>query len=260
MRLEGREPTCIKTKTRPPQPRANNTPILASADNTVGISHVIRDLGAIDYTYGQFWKNGSTVTEGNDAGVSFLEINATEHGGGGVVLNGADIVPKGQTHLAIRARLLPGNEATQLNANLMGPGKSVSFDLTKLTTDAWTTLLVVLPGDAGIYKKVDQIQLQGANFSPSAKPLKIRIDRIGTTTPDAKSDAAPSSPGDPTAVAPVKGKPNTPAWGFYPQYPKAWMQTFQGQLARTKKGAAEKNVDVVFIGDSITQGWGGAGV
>jgi lysophospholipase L1-like esterase len=51
------------------------------------------------------------------------------------------------------------------------------------------------------------------------------------------------------------GKPWEPAWGFWPQYPQAWMQTHQGFVARTKQGG----IDVVFFGDSITQGWGGAG-
>jgi lysophospholipase L1-like esterase len=34
-----------------------------------------------------------------------------------------------------------------------------------------------------------------------------------------------------------------------------WKKLHEGHLARTKKGG----VDVVFLGDSITQGWGGAG-
>jgi lysophospholipase L1-like esterase len=35
----------------------------------------------------------------------------------------------------------------------------------------------------------------------------------------------------------------------------AWKQLHEGHVARTKKGG----VDVVFLGDSITQGWSGAG-
>lgn len=51
------------------------------------------------------------------------------------------------------------------------------------------------------------------------------------------------------------GKPWEPAWGYWPQYPQAWMQTHQGFVARTRQGG----IDVVFFGDSITQGWGGEG-
>lgn len=52
-----------------------------------------------------------------------------------------------------------------------------------------------------------------------------------------------------------KDKPWVPGWGFYPQFPTAWQAYFKSQLERTKQG----NVNVVFLGDSITQGWGGEG-
>ena len=58
-----------------------------------------------------------------------------------------------------------------------------------------------------------------------------------------------------TKTAPPKDKPWTPGWGFYPQFPGAWMSMHKGFLERTKKGG----IDIVFYGDSITQGWGGAG-
>ena len=52
------------------------------------------------------------------------------------------------------------------------------------------------------------------------------------------------------------------AWEAAPrtkEYPwmsvATWKQLHEGHLARTKKGG----VEVVFLGDSITQGWGGAG-
>ncbi len=51
------------------------------------------------------------------------------------------------------------------------------------------------------------------------------------------------------------GKPWESAWGFWPQYPNAWQQTHQGFVTRTAQGG----IDVVFFGDSITQGWGGEG-
>lgn len=58
-----------------------------------------------------------------------------------------------------------------------------------------------------------------------------------------------------TKGPPPKGKPWEPGWGFYPQFPTAWQSMFKSQLADPKRGAAK----VVFIGDSITQGWGGEG-
>ena len=57
------------------------------------------------------------------------------------------------------------------------------------------------------------------------------------------------------AGPPAKASPATPGWGYWPKAPEAWLQTFNGELGRTKKG----DVGVVFLGDSLTQGWGGSG-
>ena len=54
---------------------------------------------------------------------------------------------------------------------------------------------------------------------------------------------------------PGKDKPAVPGWGFYPQFPSAWLNFHRGFLDRTKQG----DVSVVFLGDSITQGWTGGG-
>jgi lysophospholipase L1-like esterase len=79
---------------------------------------------------------------------------------------------------------------------------------------------------------------------------------------DVREAGSPVDPGKPQSEAdrvtsgpPPKDKPWVPGWGFYPQYPKAWQTMFNDQLARAKKG----NINVVFLGDSITQGWGGEG-
>jgi hypothetical protein len=58
---------------------------------------------------------------------------------------------------------------------------------------------------------------------------------------------------------PAKDKPAVAGWGFYPQFPTAWQQTFKSQLERTKQGREQKDINVVFIGDSITQGWSDTG-
>lgn len=59
---------------------------------------------------------------------------------------------------------------------------------------------------------------------------------------------------DITAGPPPKDKPAVAGWGFWPPYPKAWKETHEGHVARTKRAASEP-IDVVFIGDSITQAW-----
>jgi lysophospholipase L1-like esterase len=58
-----------------------------------------------------------------------------------------------------------------------------------------------------------------------------------------------------TSSPPAAAKPWEPGWGFYPDAPMNWQSHFQSQLERTRKGG----VNVVFIGDSITQGWGDTG-
>jgi platelet-activating factor acetylhydrolase IB subunit beta/gamma len=66
--------------------------------------------------------------------------------------------------------------------------------------------------------------------------------------PQAEADRLSSGP-------PPKDKPAVPGWGFWEKFPTAWQATFKGQLAREKQG----KIDLVFLGDSITQGWGGEG-
>lgn len=57
-------------------------------------------------------------------------------------------------------------------------------------------------------------------------------------------------------VPPDVQEPTKPYPGYWKDYPAAWNQVFTGMKAEAAKGGK----DVVFIGDSITQGWGdGAG-
>jgi lysophospholipase L1-like esterase len=79
---------------------------------------------------------------------------------------------------------------------------------------------------------------------------------------DVENVAAGVDPGKPqspkermTSAPPAKGKPWQAGWGFYPTFPTAWMSKHEDFLQRTKKGG----IEVVFLGDSITQGWGDTG-
>jgi lysophospholipase L1-like esterase len=58
-----------------------------------------------------------------------------------------------------------------------------------------------------------------------------------------------------TTQAPAKDKPAVAGWGFYPDFPTAWQSHFKSQLERTRQDREKKDINVVFIGDSITQGW-----
>ena len=234
----------------------------AAVKEGVAMSNTIADFGPanLNYHYGESWKVGENITTGDSEGVGFLQIDSTEHGGGGLVLNGVNIAPQQQTHLALRARLLPGNKAGLLNVNLVrdeanGGNKTLSFDLSKLDADSFSIL--TLPLGEGDFSKIQQIQLQGTNWSAGAQPLKIQIDRIGTTTLDAKANAQATqvAQNSPTNGPPAKDKPDVAGWGFWPDFPQAWMAMANGFVERSKKG----DVDIVFLGDSITQGWGGEG-
>ena len=48
-----------------------------------------------------------------------------------------------------------------------------------------------------------------------------------------------------------KGLPSEPAWGYWKAAPTSWMIVHQQFVTRSQQG----NVDVVFLGDSITKGW-----
>lgn len=52
-----------------------------------------------------------------------------------------------------------------------------------------------------------------------------------------------------------KGKPWEPAWGFWKDAPTSWLPTHRGFVKKAQKGG----FDVLFLGDSITNGWSGAG-
>ncbi len=63
----------------------------------------------------------------------------------------------------------------------------------------------------------------------------------------------------PDAGPPLKDKPNVAGWGYYANLPLAWANFHKSFLERTKQGAQKNDISVVFLGDSITQGWNDTG-
>lgn len=166
----------------PSVPFARPVPVLGR------LSSPARDFGDanFDYPYGSDWKLGQNVKPGRDGATGYVELDTTENGGAGLVLNGASLVPHGETHFGIRLRVLPGNRAGSITAKVMRGGehggtKEFSFGLGGIRPGEWVTLKQQL-GD-GDFTKVDQIQVQGNQFDSGAAPLKIQIDEIGTTKP-----------------------------------------------------------------------------
>ncbi len=61
-----------------------------------------------------------------------------------------------------------------------------------------------------------------------------------------------ASPMKPTVEAPPKAANAwSPAEGFYPAYPEAWRDLHKNNIERANAGG----IDVLFLGDSLTQGW-----
>jgi lysophospholipase L1-like esterase len=78
------------------------------------------------------------------------------------------------------------------------------------------------------------------------------LDDASLDGTDPGAGAQPSSVARPKPQGPPKAKHSCdPAEGFYPDYPQAWRQVLDGQLKRAKQGQAA----VVFLGDSLVQGW-----
>lgn len=149
---------------------------------------VARDFGptGFDYTYGESWKNDINVKAGTIAGVGCVTIEATEHGGGGVVLGGIPLAPQGQTHLVLTLAPLSDNQAQGLTFNLSRKGadqRTVTCDISHLKPDQFSNIVVKLPGVPADYSAIEQIQIQGTNWSGSAAVLHLALDRLGTTTP-----------------------------------------------------------------------------
>ncbi len=56
------------------------------------------------------------------------------------------------------------------------------------------------------------------------------------------------------AVAPPKGKPWEPAWGYWPSRPEGWLK-----MHDDIRGLGDPEARVVFLGDSLTRNWQGEG-
>lgn len=58
--------------------------------------------------------------------------------------------------------------------------------------------------------------------------------------------------GNPAKLPPPKQQdPTIPMHGYYPKFPRAWLKLHQQHLKQTQR----RQINVVFLGDSITQGW-----
>lgn len=78
------------------------------------------------------------------------------------------------------------------------------------------------------------------------------LDDVSLDGTDPGTNAQPKSVARPKPQGPPKAKHSCdPAEGFYPDYPQTWRQVLEGQIKRAKEGKAP----LVFLGDSLVQGW-----
>lgn len=87
------------------------------------------------------------------------------------------------------------------------------------------------------------------NVEPTTMPASEGVDA------SAEEPSAPdgiSQPGELDRPVPP-GKPTDPAWGCYPnnKTPYTWMDLHRGYVERAKQG----DVDLLFLGDSLTEFW-----
>jgi len=86
-------------------------------------------------------------------------------------------------------------------------------------------------------------------FSPCCVTrLAVCVSALAIIVAGAQADQIPDGP-------PPKALPSEPGWGFLANDPPAWKNWFAGQLERNKRG----DIDVVFLGDSLTYGWSNNG-
>lgn len=83
------------------------------------------------------------------------------------------------------------------------------------------------------------------------------LDDVTLTAEGATVEVKTPGPGPPPPKEPADARliPTTPLPGYYADFPMAWNIFHENNLKRAKQGG----VDVLFLGDSITQGWGNAG-
>jgi platelet-activating factor acetylhydrolase IB subunit beta/gamma len=135
------------------------------------------------------------------------------------------------------------------NRGHFDPGENI--ETFSISIIRWQTVFIVRDWGASV------------GFNIFHMPLKITRLRVMfaalsfALVPPSSAQAQAGANFSPELLAPApQGKPWEPAWGFWPKAaPEAWQQTHWGFVREARKGG----VDVLFLGDSITKGWAGAG-
>lgn len=139
-------------------------------------------------------------------------------------------------------------------------GANAMLALQSFTAD-WKSLDFKVVGNAitGLdWRKAEGEVTLPANAARAAVVLMLQgpgvawLDDASLDGTDPGEGAQPKSVARPVTPGPRKPKDACdPAEGFWPAYPDAWRQVLDGQIKRAKEGGAR----LVFLGDSLVQGW-----
>jgi hypothetical protein len=135
------------------------------------------------YLYGSpnSWSNAGAIT----TGPSFLTLNATEFGGAGFFYGSPGISLNGRDGLLLTGRIGAGNQATQLQINVIrNSGGTATFfaPLTGFNDTDFRDVFIPFGAQSGTFGSVQQIQIQGTNFSASARALAFQFDNFAAVS------------------------------------------------------------------------------
>lgn len=154
-----------------------------------------------------------------------------------------------------------GGERVKLSGWLRADGGANAMLALQSFTADWKGLDLKVLGNAVTgfdWRKAEGEVVVPTNAARAAVVLMLQgpgtawLDDVSLDGRDPGAGAQPKSVARVKPQGPPKAKHSSdPAEGFYPDYPHAWQQVVDGQLKRAKEGPAR----LVFIGDSLTQGW-----
>lgn len=157
-----------------------------------------------------------------------------------------------------------GGQTVRLSGWLRADGGANAMLAIQSFTADWKSLELKVLGNAlpGVdWRKAEGEVTLPASAARAAAVLMIQgngtawLDDVSADGSDPGADAQPKSVAmrvEPKPQGPPKARNACdPAEGFWPDYPAAWRQTLNGQIKRAQEG----NAPLVFIGDSLTQGW-----
>lgn len=147
------------------------------------------------------------------------------------------------THLALRGAV---KSEGQIKVNVAiqsfaADGKPVEFKQMKYVQDdsEWSDFASDMTVPAGATHVAVTLLIEGTG--------RAWLDDVKLTA-NGKSATAASAPVPDEAENPLISSP-----GYWPDYPTAWNEVHKGFLEKARRDASR--IRVVFLGDSITQGW-----